>query len=97
MIILSFLQGVLSSGRIVIAYIYMSEFLSSDWMPFAGSASCTIDAFVYLGISAYFDWISKNYIFVCSLGAITSLIALVLIIFLLPESPLWLLKSGKIE
>lgn len=54
MIFFSFIQGVLASGRCVTAYIYMTEFLSSDWVPLAAGASGTIDAFVYLVISAYF-------------------------------------------
>lgn len=97
MTFLSFLQGFMASGRCTVSYVYMTEFLSSFWIPIACGASGTIDAFILVAISAYFDFISKNYIYVCSLGFFTAIIALISIQLVFPESPLWLIKSGNIK
>jgi hypothetical protein len=45
----------------------------------------------------YFDFISKHYLYVSSIGFFSAIISALGTLFFLAESPLWQLKMGKHE
>jgi len=56
-----------------------------------------MDGFNSTMIILYFDFISKNYIWIASMCFWLSIISIIGAFFVLSESPLWQLKMGKVE
>ena len=56
-----------------------------------------IDGSTYLWATIYFDYINKHYFWFCQLGFWINLLNVAGLLLFVPESPLWLLKSGKTE
>jgi len=92
-----FLQGMITSGRLTVGYVYMQEFLTPKWRVVSGAAYNVIDGMTYLFMTIYFGWISKHYFWYCLIGFLYALVCLCVCVSLIPESPLWLLKVGKME
>lgn len=91
---LMFCMGILTTIRISIGYTYLMELIPADkktlystifWVCIAGVSS-------FLS-TLYFAFISKNWVYLILGGTILNIIAGVCCLFL-PESPLWLLKTG---
>jgi len=92
-----FMQGLITSGRITVGYVYMQEFLTPKWRVFTGAAYNVIDGMTYLFMTIYFGWISKHYFWYCLIGFGYSIVCVFVTLIFIPESPLWLLKVGRIE
>ena len=74
----------------------MTEFLSPEWITLAATSMSVANVSLYIFMTAYFDWVSKHYIYICFVSLLFTILSLVLI-KCMPESPLFLLKSGQIE
>ena len=96
MILLVFLFGMLSSIRINVGYTYLMEMLPRKAQTNVTSCWSIQEAAIYVVATIYFWKISKQWFWYCFIGYVWQLISLVCL-FWMPESPRYLIKSGKIE
>lgn len=96
-ICLIFYCGLATSGRILVGFVYASEFLTGRWRILYGTLNIALDGMTTLWAAIYFDWISKRAIYFESFGIILGILSITGHFLFIPESPFWLLKNGKIE
>lgn len=96
-IAMSFLNGFLCSGRCSVVFVYMSEFLTPHYTNTASLVFNFVDGSTCLWMSIWLEFINKHWKYLPYVGVVENALAFLLIIALIPESPLWLLKTGKIE
>lgn len=89
--------GVITAGRILVGYVYACDFLTPKWRILYGTLNITIDGTTTLWAALYFDFVSKRAIYFECFGILLAIMALVLHCILVPESPFWLLKKGKLD
>jgi len=89
--------GMATSGRSTVGYVFINEFLTPNWQVAFGTAFNFVDGLTGLIITLYFDFVSKYYIYIASVGLILTGISIVTVFLFSNESPLWQLKKGKIE
>lgn len=95
-ICLSFLFGSMSPAIVGAGYPYMCEFLTPKHMIMVAALYNMIDGATNVFGTAYFVYISKNYIWLEAVGFVMTVVC-AMGLFWVPESVPWLLKSGKIE
>lgn len=83
-----------TSASSVSCFVYMSEFLTEKQVVLMTTVWCFNFANGIIIITFYFDVISQHYIYICTLGALLTTVAY-FGTFWTPESPIWLLKSGR--
>jgi MFS family permease len=93
---LMFIAGMATSGRTTTGFIYAGEFLAPKWRIVFGVAFLFINGLTSLLITIYFDFINKHYIYITCVGMSTSVIGATATQIYAVESPLWLLKKGKV-
>lgn len=92
-----FLAGACNSGRVMVAFIYASEFFTPKWQVVFGTFFNFFDCSTGLIITLYFDFIDKHYLYISSVGFVMTCASIVLTLVFMVESPLWQLKMGKTE
>jgi len=55
---LMFFEGALTSGRTMVGYVYINEFLTPAWQVVLGTAFNFVDGTTYLWETFYFDFIN---------------------------------------
>lgn len=93
-IAMSCVNGVCCVGRNTIAYVYMTEFLTPENATWAAMAFNVVDGSTGLWVALYFRYVDTHWRYVASVGVFTGVISTFFIVILVPESPLWLLKTG---
>lgn len=93
---LMFISGMATSGRTTIGFIYAGEFLAPKWRIAFGVTFIFINGLTGLIITIYFYFINKYYLYVTLVGLCTTCISATATQLYVVESPLWLLKKGKI-
>lgn len=94
-IALMFMAGFANSGRCSVGFLYLSEFLTPEWIiPIATIYNMSDGGLTYFDMTLYFDVVSKDYFWFCQLGVWFTLISIIAVNAYLPESPLWLIKTG---
>jgi MFS family permease len=96
-IALMFMAGALTSGRTMVGYVYINEFLTPAWQVVFGTSFLMIDGTTYLWMTFYFDFLNKHYMFFSSVGLLLTCVGTVGTLYFMPESPLWALKAGKTD
>jgi MFS family permease len=91
-----FIGGAATSGANLIGYVYMCDFLTENQQVFAATLINTLDAFNFMVITFYFDFLGKNATQIAKLGFAITLISF-FGQFLVDESPIWCLKMGKMS
>ena len=76
------------------SYVWLSECTSKEYKSRAFTAINIFDAFPMVVTCFYFMFISKNWVHLSLFFCILSYVALI-IAFICPESPRWLLVSGR--
>lgn len=89
-----FIGGFATSGRSLIAWVLMTEFMYPESLVIASTSICVLDATNYFLVTAYFDWISPHYRYICGVGLIQTVAVMLVVALLVPESPLFQLKNG---
>jgi MFS family permease len=89
--------GFVTTGRVAVGYVYMTEFLNPNFTFWAAIIFNMYDGSTYLWLTLYFDWINQHYFYVALVGIVETIICIVGTAIFVPESPLFLLKSGKYE
>ena len=92
-----FVAGMATSGRTTTGFVYTAEFLAPKWRVWYGTSFVATAALTGLWITMWFDYINKHYLYVASVGMVTTLIGSILTWLLVDESPLWQLKKGKVK
>ena len=91
---MSFCNGFCVSGRNNIAFVYLTEFLTPQCVNLATLGFLFFDGFSCLFIAVYFEFINKHWQYVTSIGIVMAVVSFAGILVFIPESPLWLLKTG---
>lgn len=84
-----FIAGMASSGRTTTGFVYCSEFLAPKWRVWWGTTFICTTALSGWFICCWFDYINKHYIYVASIGIITTTIGFIFAAIYVEESPLW--------
>ena len=92
-----FFEGALTSGRTMVGYVYINEFLTPSWQVVYGTAFNFIDGTTYLWMTFYFDFINQHYFYFSIVGCVFTFVGLIGALIYMPESPLWLLKVGQTD
>ena len=97
MLVYMFTIGLLTSLRINVGYIYMTEFIPKRSQSHFGTAWCALDASVMLWVTLYFmNSISRNWEVIVTVGMAMQVVGLVGS-FMLPESPKFLIEQNRIQ
>lgn len=94
---LMFFEGALTSGRTMVGYVYINEFLTPAWQVVLGTAFNFVDGTTYLWETFYFDFINQHYFYFSVIGCAFTFAGLIGAFVYTPESPLWALKVGQTE
>ena len=92
-----FLSGMVAAGRVSVGYIYGSEFFSEKWRIIYGTMYMLMDGMTVIFSALYFGWISKTSWPFESIGTVSGIISMIMVFFIVPESPLWQLKKGYFD
>lgn len=93
---LMFISGMATSGRTTIGFIYAGEFLAPKWRIVFGVTFLFVNGLTGLIITLYFDFIGKRYDNITLIGLSTTIFGATATQIYAMESPLWLLKKGKV-
>jgi hypothetical protein len=85
------------SGRVMVGYVFATEFLTPKWQIIFGTAFNFIECSTGVFITLYFDYINDHYVYISSVGFVMMTCSIFLSLFWISESPLWQLKMGKVE
>lgn len=96
-IAIMFVAGMATSGRVTVGYVFAAEFLTPKWQVVFGTAFNLLDGASYLITTAYFDFVSDHYFWCGIIGAIMGFLSVIGCIIFMTESPLWMLKMGRVE
>ena len=97
MLVYMFIIGLLTSLRINVGYIYMTEFIPKRGQSHFGTAWCALDASVMLWVTLYFmNSISRNWEVIVTVGMAMQVVGLVGS-FMLPESPKFLIEQNRMQ
>ena len=94
--LLMFLEGTMSPCINKVAFVYMLEFVSSVWQNYVSVIYCVGYATVPIVCAFYFQVISNQYLGLMAIGLIM-MVCSCIAVFFLPESPLFLLNTGKVQ
>jgi len=94
MIALNFMNGATATTRINVGFVFMLEFVIQKNQKKIATLYNVIDGFTYMIMTAYFLWISTQWIPITLVGFLLGVWGL-LMSFATPESPKWLLKQKR--
>lgn len=97
LVLASLLLGLTAPGRITVAFVYLMEFITPEWKTFAASLSSLLFVMCFVTVTMYLKFISATAIHLIAFGILLGLTSSVCIYYLLPESPLFLIKTGQID
>jgi MFS family permease len=84
----------ISTARVSIGFVYMMEFIPKENHAFLCTFFMIQVPFITLLATVYFVYISKHWFWFCSIGVVMLVFVDVFSLWL-PESPKYLLKTGK--
>jgi MFS transporter, putative metabolite:H+ symporter len=96
-IFLCFLSGMTVPATCQINYVHTMEFLTPNQQVVYSAIVMSMDCTVYLLATIYFWMISTNQVWFSLVFLFLTFVSLVSVNYFVPESPLWLLKSGRIK
>ena len=96
MITIFFCFGLLSPIRLQVGFVYLMECMPTRYQSAATTAYFELDAIMYIVATFYFWKISKEWFWYCFIGYVWQFICIVCL-FLIPESPRFLVSSGRMK
>lgn len=97
-IIVSFAMGMLSSIRVNIGFIYMSELMPGSKQVPLGSFWNIVEGSIYVTATVYFWKISTNWVYFVTIGYSVQLLSIFVFAFgNIPESPRYLLERQDLD
>lgn len=94
-IVLMFVAGFLSGGRMTVGYCFMVEMAPEKYAGMMGTVWDVSESVVYIILTVYFRYINKNWHYIIAFATILNFIAITLIVCFIPESPKWLYDQKK--
>ena len=92
---LLFVMGVLSAGRISVAFLYIQEMVPEKSRSIVGTVALGYDCMTMCWATLYFMFISHYTIYWEYFAVIQNIVSVLLLIRLVPESPKWLYEKGR--
>ena len=92
---MQFIHGVSTAGRVTAGYCMMSDFSPKKYQSILGSLWNVSEGLVVIYLTIYFRYISPNWYWVEIFAISQGTICLLILIFLIPESPKWLYDNKK--
>ncbi len=92
-----FIIGLCSSARWTVSYVYLMEFLTEPMIKTVGPFVNASAALAFVIGAFVLQTMTKNTAVIEYIAAATSLYAIVLTAFILPESPKWLVNQGRMK
>lgn len=92
-----FFAGMATSGRTTVGYVLATEYLVPKYQVLLGTLFNFMDGSTSLILTTYYAFISKHYVWAALIGCGYAIICCVGMLFFAKESPLWLLKMGRVE
>ena len=92
-----FIVGMANSGRVMVGFLYASEFMTPKWQVIFGTGFGFIECATGMIIILYFDFVNKHYMYIAGVAGVACSISWILVLTFADESPLWLLKMGRID
>ena len=89
-IFLFLITGLQSSGRTSIGYCYFMEIAPERYGSYLGTGWNMSEGMVYIYLTIYFRWISKDWWYTIAFGLVLQTITIVFLIVYSRESPKWL-------
>ena len=94
---MQFIIGASTSGRANVGFVYANEFLNPFWQVVYGTYFNFMIGFFVLVMILYFEFINKHYVWIYGIGWVFVCISALGAMFVVPESPLWQLKMGRVK
>ena len=95
LIVLWFISGSQTAGRMAIGYNYFVEFAPVGAHDYMGTIWNISEGAIYIYITIYYRYVSKEWKPVFIFALILNLIVWSMVVFILPESPKWLFNKKK--
>ena len=95
-IFLFFVIGVAAGGRVPVGYIMMCDFAPKKYHSLLGSIWNISEGLIYIYLTLYFEYISKDWRWPQFVGLIQAAICFAIICFI-PESPKWLYEKERYQ
>lgn len=89
-----FVIGLFASGRVAVSFIYLMELLTPKYAAIVATMTSMFYVCFFAFITAYFKFLSKDYVLITYVGAGFGLVSFVGIWLTLDESALFLLRNG---
>jgi MFS family permease len=86
---LMFIVGMANSGRVMVGFLFASEFMTPKWQVIYGTAFIFIDCATGMIIILYFDFVNKHYIYIAAVAGVSCSLSTLLVLTYSDESPLW--------
>jgi len=95
LIVLWFISGAQSAGRMAIGYNYFVEFAPVSAHDYMGTLWNISEGAIYIYITLYYRLISKDWKPVFIFALILNVVVWCIVVVILPESPKWLYNKKK--
>lgn len=92
-----FVLGMATPSRLNVQFVYMIEFVDERYRSLIGVIYSVYGAVIYMFVPFYFQFISKDWIYLTYIGVLLNCISLLGLIFFVPESPLWLIRKHQFD
>ena len=92
---LVFLGGISESARYYVGFVYLQELMPSSFQTYSGLLIFVVHAVAKILYDLYFYKMTKSWLYISGFSIILVLLAIVSVIFLMPESPRYLSSRGR--
>ena len=89
------IQGIASSGRLIIGYCLLNEYSPVEYHTMNGTLWNISEGSMYLMLTFYYKFISKNWMWPIVWSIMQYIITFTIIYFFIPESPKWLYDKKR--
>jgi len=95
MLVLFLIDGLASAGRTSVGYCYFVELSPAKYADYLGTGWNISEGFVYIVLTIYFRYISKNWFWTIAFGTFLQAFTLFNLYLFVPESPKWLYDQKR--
>ena len=89
-----FMMGAMSAGRVSVGFLYIQEMVPAKMRSLTGTLFALCDACTMVLATLYFEYITHNSIYWEATACILNVVAVIMVFFIVPESPKWLYEKG---